>query len=88
MRGLCSGRRLRLTPFDADDGSPEAQRDSEALPDVDHPVEETVVCVQVWNHTLLLLQGLQKQANVCERAKAKNSKAKALNTKKLTLKRR
>lgn len=46
---------LRLTSFDANDGSPEAQRDSEALPDIDHPVEQTVLCVQVWNHALLLL---------------------------------
>lgn len=59
---------MRLTSFDADDGAPEAQGDGEALPDIDHPVEQTVLCVQVGDHALLLLQRLQTHTNVCERA--------------------
>lgn len=58
---MCALKSLLLTSFDAHDGPPEAQGDSEALPDIDHPIKQTVLCVQVWNHALLLLQRLQTQ---------------------------
>lgn len=61
---VCALKSLRaLTSFDAYDGPPEAQGDSEALPDIDHPIKQTVLCVQVRNHALLLLQWLQTQTH-------------------------
>lgn len=48
-----------LTSFNADDRSSESQRDGEALPDVDHSVKQPILCVGIWDHTLLLLQGLR-----------------------------
>lgn len=56
-----------LTSFDADDGSSEPQWDGEALPDVDHTVKQPVLCIRVWDHTLLLLQGLETEitASAC-----------------------
>lgn len=44
-----------LTCLDADDGSPEAEGDREALSDVDHPVKQVVLCIRVRDHTVLLL---------------------------------
>lgn len=48
-----------LTSFNADDCSSESERDGEALPDVDDSVEQAILRVGIWDHTLLLLQGLQ-----------------------------
>lgn len=47
-----------LTSFNADDGSSESQRDSEALPHVDDSVKQAILAVGVRDHTLLLLQWL------------------------------
>lgn len=44
-----------LTSFNANDCSPEPHWDSEALPDIDDSVKQTILCIQVRNHTLLLL---------------------------------
>lgn len=53
---LLNGQKsLRLTSFNANDCSPEAQWDSEALSDIDNSVKQMILCIQVWNHTLLLL---------------------------------
>lgn len=47
-----------LTSFYANDCPPEPQRDRETLPDVDDSVKQTILCVGVCNHPLLLLQRL------------------------------
>lgn len=50
-----------LTSFNADNGSSESQWDGEALPDVDHTVEQAVLCIRIWDDTLLLLQRLNEK---------------------------
>lgn len=50
---------ILLTSFNADDCSSESQWHSEALPRVDDSVKQAILCLRVWNHTLLLLQGLR-----------------------------
>lgn len=53
---LLNGQKsLWLTSFNANDCSPEAQWDSKAFSDIDNSVKQTILCVQVRNHTLLLL---------------------------------
>lgn len=47
------------TSFDADDGSSEAERNREILPDVDDAVKQVIIGIGVRNYTMLLLQRLE-----------------------------
>lgn len=53
-----------LTSFNADNSSSESQWDSEALPDVDDSVKQAILCIRVWDHALLLLQGLHTNTDI------------------------
>lgn len=65
----CSCRHVEhgeLTPFNSDDGAPEANGNREVLPHVYNAVEETELSVPVGNDAMLLLQRLRGRRRSCD----------------------